>query len=116
MWIRTLTLLALLTAPLAAQRVLAASPQEAIETSTAEVTVPTTVGGSLIARSCRTCEYLTVTLADTTQFFAGRQEISAAQFQQIVADGRPRSLTIIYDRANRTMTRVVVPAASVKPK
>ena len=115
MWIRTLTLLALLAAPLAAPRVLAVSAEEAIETSTAEVTVPATPGGSLSARSCGSCAYVTVTLADTTRFFVGRQEISAAQFQQMVADGKPRSLTILYDRANRTMTRVVLPADSVKP-
>ncbi len=88
------------------------SPDAAIETSTSRVTIPSTVGGSVIARSCSSCPYLTVSLADTTRFFLGRQELSAEEYRKAVADGRQRSLTITYNRQTREMTRVVLRAGS----
>ena len=88
------------------------SPDAAIETSTARVTVPSTVGSSVSARSCDSCPYVTISLADTTRFFLGRQELSAGEYHSAVADGRPRGLTITYNRQTREITRVVLRAGS----
>ncbi len=107
--LRTLMVLALLAAPLAGHADMTAV-EDSIETSTAVVSVPASVGSSLIARSCRSCEYVTMTLAATTRFFVGRTEISQADYARLVADGKPHSLTLMYNRENRALTRVVLPA------
>lgn len=107
--LRTLMVLALLAAPFAGRADMTAV-EDSIETSTAVASVPTTVGGSLIARSCKSCEYVTVTLAATTRFFVGRTEITEADYRRMVGDGKPRQLTLMYNRENRTLTRVVLPA------
>ncbi len=107
--LRTLMVLALLAAPLAGHADMTAV-EDSIETSTAVVNVPATVGGAVIARSCRSCEYVTVTLAATTRFFVGRTEVTEADYRRLIADGKPRSLTLMYNRESRALTRVVLPA------
>lgn len=109
--LRTLIVLALLAAPLAGQAEMTAV-EDSIETSTASITVPTSVGSAVIARSCKSCEYVTVTLAADTRFFVGRTEVSVADFSRILSDGKRRQLTLMYDRGSRLLTRVVLPASS----
>jgi len=89
------------------------APNAAIETSTARITMPS-VGGSLTARNCRSCPYLALTLVDSTRYFVGQQELSADTFRKAIADGQPRSLTIIYERDSRLMTRLVLAPGSVR--
>ena len=90
------------------------SPDAAIETSTERVIIPTSVGGSVMARSCGSCEYVALTVADSTRVFVGRSELSAEQYHKVVADGRERSVTITYNRQTREITRVVLRAGSAQ--
>ena len=90
------------------------SPDAAIETSTERVIIPISVGGSVMARSCASCEYVALSVADSTRFFVGRSELSAEQYHKVVADGRERSVTITYNRQTREITRVVLRAGSAQ--
>jgi hypothetical protein len=90
------------------------SPDAAIETSTQRVTIPKTVGGAVSARGCSSCQYLTLSVADGTRYFVGRQELSVDQYHKAVADGRKRQLTITYNQQTREITRVVLRAGSAQ--
>jgi len=100
------TVLALACATASAQEL--KSTDAAIETSTSSVLLPGTVGGTTIARGCKSCEAVTLTLDKTTQFFVGRQPVSQVDFNRFIDDGKPHSMTITYNQQDRTMTRVVV--------
>jgi hypothetical protein len=84
------------------------SPDAAIETSTSSVLLPGTVGGTTLVRGCVSCKPVTLTLDATTRFFVGKQQVSQADFNKLIGDGKPHSMTITYNQQARTMTRVSV--------
>ncbi|HEY4645654.1 MAG TPA: hypothetical protein VIH25_05185 [Steroidobacteraceae bacterium] len=112
MWIRTLTLSLALGTGLVAGPALAGihAPEEAIETSTAEVILPRNVGGALLAKPCAVCQPITVRLESDTRLLIGEQEVSLAEFNQFLSSGGPYGLTIFYDKKSFVMNRIAVSA------
>ncbi|HKE44698.1 MAG TPA: hypothetical protein VKB41_09200 [Steroidobacteraceae bacterium] len=112
MWTRSITLTALIGAALLTGQAFAekAAPQSAIEASTANVTLPRTDGGSLLARGCVGCDPVLVQLGAGSRFFVGKQEVSLAELNAFLADGVTRGLTIMYDQKTRAVTRIVIHA------
>lgn len=96
-------------------RVGAVSSEEAIETSTSAVTLPRTVGGALMVRQCRSCEQLIVRLESDSRFFIGKREVTLPELAKLLDGGVTHSLTVFYDRSDRTITRVVVRVRTVQP-
>src|SRR5215510_9826686 len=100
------TVLALVCAAASAQEL--TSHDAAVETSTASVLLPGTVGGTTLVRGCIGCKPVALTLDATTRFFVGKQQVSQADFNKFIGDGKPHSMTITYNQQQRTMTRVSV--------
>jgi len=112
MWTRSITLTLLIGAALLNGSAFAekAAPQSAIEASTANVTLPRTDGGSLLARGCVGCQAVALQLDASSRFFVGKQEVSLAELNTFLADGVTRGLTIMYDQKAHTITRIVIHA------
>ena len=112
MWTRSITLTALIGAALLSGPAFAekAVSQNAIEASTANVTIPRTEGGSLLARGCVGCGAVLLQLGAGSRLFVGKQEVSLAQLNAFLADGTTRGLTIMYDQKTRAITRIVIHA------
>ena len=112
MWTRSITLTALIGAALLTGSAFAekAAPQNAIEASTANVTIPRTASGSLLARGCIGCEAVLLQLDAGSRLFVGKQEVSLAQLNAFLSDGVTRGLTIMYDQKTRAITRIVIHA------
>jgi hypothetical protein len=112
MWTRSITLTALIGVALLTGQAFAekAASQSAIEASTANLTIPRTEGGSLVARGCVGCDAVMLQLDAGSRFFVGKQEVSLAQLNSFLADGITRGLTIMYDQKTRAITRIVIHA------
>lgn len=112
MWTRSITLTALIGAALLTGQAFAekAVPQNAIEASTANLTIPRTDGGSMLARGCIGCETVLVQLGAGSRYFVGKQEVSLAQLNAFLSDGVTRGLTLMYDQKTRVVTRIVIHA------
>jgi len=112
MWIRTLTLSLAVSAGLIGGSAFAGihAPEEAIETSTAGLTLPHNVGGVLATRPCDVCALVTVRLEADTRLFIGKQQVTLAEFNQFMSSGGPYRVTIMYDRKSFAMNRVIVRA------
>jgi len=112
MWIRTLTLTLTIAAGVVAGPALAGlrAPEEAIETSTAAVILPRSVGGTLLTKPCSTCQSLTVRLESDTLLFIGKQQVTLLEFNKFLQSGGPYGLTIFYDKQSFAMNRIKVSA------
>lgn len=112
MWIRTLTLTLMIGAVLSGGPAFAAlsAPEEAIETSTAEVILPRSVGGALITKPCDVCKPVTVRLESATRLIIGKQQVTLAEFNKFLESGGPYRLTVFFDQKSFAMNRIVVRA------
>jgi len=112
MWIRTLTLTLTIGAGLIGRPASAAlgAPEEAIETSTAEVILPRSVGGALMTKPCDVCKPVTVRLESDTRLLIGKQQVTLAEFSKFLESGGPYDLSIFYDKKSFAMNRIVVRA------
>ncbi len=116
MWIRSLTLTLTIGAGLIGSTAYAAlgAPEEAIETSTAGVILPRSVGGALMTKPCDVCQPITVRLESDTRLLIGKQQVSLAEFNQFLSSGGPYGLTIFYDKQSFAMNRIVVHATLLR--
>lgn len=109
MWIRIAALAVLLSAPLAGRtdpRLF--SPGGAIESSTETITEPLVEGGMLLAKSCPACRSMPLRLNANTPLFIGKRQVSLVEFNQFLESGGTHGLGIFYDKAQHTVTRLVI--------
>jgi hypothetical protein len=112
MWIRKLTLTLTIAAGLIAGSAWAGlrAPEEAIETSTAAVILPRSIGGVLLTKPCDVCKAVSVTLESDTRLFIGKQQVTLPEFNKFLDSGGPYGLTIFYDRQSFAINRIKVRA------
>lgn len=82
--------------------------EDAIETSTLSVSVPTDDAGSMAVKPCQTCPATLLRLTPESTYRVGRSEVAFKEFASYVRDAGTRNLTILYNPKNRTITRLVV--------
>jgi hypothetical protein len=109
MWIRTIALALLISAPLASNadpRLW--SPDASLESSTTTLTAPLVEGGLLLAKSCDACKSHPLRLTSQTLLFIGNRQVTVAELNQFLKGGAVYNLGIFYDRTAQTITKLVV--------
>jgi hypothetical protein len=84
------------------------SPEEAVETSTAETTLPASDKGIIVAKLCPSCELSVLRLTADTRFVVGKTPVSFVQLQKFVHTTESHSMVVLYDKRQKTVTRVIV--------
>jgi len=81
--------------------------EASIETTTLAISLPASAPARFVARSCPTCEAVTLAITEESRFLMGREEIPYAQF---LATGRSGShfMTIHYTPETLDVTRIVI--------
>ena len=110
MFTRTLTLTAALALAILASGNAAAyleTVSEAIESSTRDVSIPSSKTGRMIVRKCSTCPTLTLRFTEGTRFYIGKQQVELQDFRKFANSGA-HGLTIVYAAASSEISRMVV--------
>lgn len=117
MRIKSLALAAILAAALSgpAQAVLI-PVEEAVESSTLAVSLPTSEQGVIVTKTCPACALAVLRLTPKTLFLVGKTEVTLAQLQKFVATGGTRNVVILYAPRTRAVTRIIVKGELPKPK
>jgi hypothetical protein len=81
-----------------------------LESGTDLVTLPSSPGGSFLARECRDCPSIRVSFDSNTLYLIGDEPVTYAKFREAASKGDLR-LHISYRLTDRTLTRLRLPAA-----
>jgi hypothetical protein len=81
--------------------------ENSYESTTHSVDLPSSASGRLSVRPCETCPLETHPLADSSQYFIGREAVSYAEFRAFVLKNS-RGLMIHFDPTTKVITRLVV--------
>jgi hypothetical protein len=85
------------------------SLEDAIETNTAEVFLPSSTGGSITRRDCgQACAFSTLQLTDESTFFVGGSKVTLAEFKSFIAKTGPQFLMIFHKPGQPVVTRLIV--------
>lgn len=85
------------------------SLEEAIETSTAAVSLPSSNTGTLSFRECPApCTEKSLELTAQTRFVVGSQQVSFQDFKAYVASKDDQFLMVFHKPGERTVTRLMV--------
>ncbi len=91
----------------AAPRLLAV--EEALESDTETLILPSTDTGTVLRRGCDQCNVNPPRLTSNTRFFLGEKNISFADMQKLLSRSKqPRALLIFHRLSDRTITRFVI--------
>lgn len=82
--------------------------EQAIETSTLKVSIPTDESGSMAVKACQSCTTMVLRLTPESTYRVGRSAVSFDEFASYVRSVGTRNLDIFYDAKNGTITRLVV--------
>jgi hypothetical protein len=81
--------------------------EQAIETTSSDVALPASVPSTVLVPGCATRCPGSLAVTAQTQFFLGRKPVTAQALRQY-ALGKRVGVTLFYDPAKKTLTRVVV--------
>jgi hypothetical protein len=96
--------LILQTVAVGAQMVVA---EDAYETDSAQVMLPSTIVGSIFVRNCEICNQDPFQLSDETKFVIGSQMVPYSEFKRAVEAGH-RIMTVMYKPHTRRVTRLLM--------
>lgn len=84
------------------------SLEEAIETSTEAVLLPTSIPGTLTFKNCiAPCATQSLDVSAATQFMVGSTTVSLAEFRDFTANTDSQFLMVFHKPGERTVTRVL---------
>lgn len=84
------------------------SLEDAIETSSSLVTLPSSDAGSLYFRNCASCNENPLRFSKASKVFLGRDEVSLQSLNKEITDGREHFIMVFYRPDERLVTRIVV--------
>ena len=85
------------------------SLEEAIESSTEEVLLPTSVPGSLTFKNCTPpCSLQTLDVSSSTQFLVGSSTVTLREFRDFIAKSGSQFLMVFHKPGDRAVTRLMV--------
>lgn len=85
------------------------SLEDAIETNTAEVFLPSSTGGSVTRRDCgQACAFSSLQLTDESTFYVGGSKVTLAEFNSFIAKTGPQFLMIFHKPGQPVVTRLMV--------
>lgn len=82
--------------------------EDAVETNTVSVSIPTDSKGSIAVRACGTCPTILLRLTEESTYRIGESEVAFEEFASYVSDAGKRNLTILYTPKSRKITRLLV--------
>ena len=80
--------------------------EQAIETSTLALQVPSARPRSIAVKKCSTCGLLVLQLTPQSKFRVGREAATFAQFAAHVNGATQRPINVFYDATSKTVTRM----------
>lgn len=95
--------------------------EDAVETSTESVLLPTSVPGTITFRDCAApCKLPSLNVTTESKFFVGRTQVALADFNAFLRTGGSRPITVLRKVNGTDVTRVVVigdfePLGQTKP-
>lgn len=81
--------------------------EEAVETDSKLLSVPTAVG-RIVARECVGCPEHYLELTGDTQFFLGSRALSFAEFSEAMKRPAQQPVVVLYRPEAKTVTRIVI--------
>lgn len=84
------------------------SAEQAVESSTALVTLPGAVPATISVTGCAECKAVLLRVTDKTRFFVGKQAVSLKQLRQFISGSATVGLYVFFESTSRTVTRIVV--------
>jgi hypothetical protein len=82
--------------------------EEAVETSTNQTTLPGSDKGVIVAKLCPSCALSVLRLTTGTSFLVGKTTVSFVQLKKFVNTTESHSMVVLYDKRQKTVTRVIV--------
>jgi formylglycine-generating enzyme required for sulfatase activity len=85
------------------------SLEDAIETSTDEVYLPSSQPGSLSFRNCpQPCARASVEITNATKFYVSDAEVTYQEFNRFISRGGPQFLMVFHEPGGSRATRLIV--------
>lgn len=96
--------------------------EEAVETSTEDVLLPTSVPGTITFRNCaEPCALRSLSVTAQSTFFVGQTPVTLADFSAFLRSGGLKPVTVFRQAKGTNVTRVVVigeigPSGQIQPR
>jgi len=103
----TLLLLALAAGAAGAQPPRSVPLEEAVETSSRDVRLPTDANGPVVFSNCGTCRLNSLRLSGSTRYFVGTDPVTLRQLNAFVAAHDPIFMLVYYRAGTSDITRIV---------
>ena len=82
--------------------------EEAYETTTLEAALPLRADGTIIVRTCATCQPATMPLTPQTRYRIGNRDVTFADFSAYLREAGEQMMVVLFDPRKRAITQLAV--------